>query len=71
MASVALIGMFGLQRRQSIDFAPEMNWVAQFTLRDLPQPVVVLAEDEGQTAFAQGFAIAFENGVTNVFLFQR
>ena len=71
MASMALIGTSLFQGGQGIHLRPEMNRIAQFTLRNLAQPVVVLAQDEGQTAFAQGFAIAFENGIADVFLLER
>ena len=31
---------------QGIHLGPEVDWIAQFTLCDLPQPVVILAQDE-------------------------
>ena len=32
--------------RQGIDFRPEVDWIPQFTLGNLPQPVIVLTQDK-------------------------
>ena len=35
-----------LHSRQGIHFRPEVDRIAQFALRDLTQPIVILAQDE-------------------------
>src|SRR5580692_10528152 len=62
-------GNFALPGRQTVHFHPEANWVAQFVFRDLAKPLVVFAEDEWSSLFAHAFAVAFENGIANVFFF--
>jgi hypothetical protein len=47
-----------------------VDGVAQFALGDLPQPLVVLAQYEGLATAAEGFAIALEKGIADVFLLQ-
>src|ERR1700680_882909 len=45
---------------QGIHFRPEVNWIAQFTLCNLPQPFMVLSQDEWHSPATQAFAIALE-----------
>src|SRR5579864_4765429 len=63
-------GHFALHRRERIHFRPEVDWVPQFTLCNLTQPVVVLAEDERHSSCMQAFAIAFKYGIADVLLLQ-
>ena len=67
MASMALMGTSSFHGGQGIHLRPEVDRVAQLAFGDLAQPLVVLAQDEGQSAVLQAFAIAFENGVADVF----
>ena len=47
MASMALTGHFSFEGGECVHFCPEVNGIAEFTLGDAAQPLVLLAENEG------------------------
>ena len=70
MASMALTGTSSFVVRKSIHFLPEADGIAQFALRNLAQPFVVLSQNERQALLVERFAIAFEDGGADVGVFE-
>ncbi len=61
----------GSQGGKRVHFLPEADGIAQFAFGDQAQPLMPLAEDESATLVIDGLAISFEQGVADIFAFER
>lgn len=64
-------GSLGFQGGQSVHFCPEVDRVAKFSFGNEAKPLMAFSENEGESFFVQGVAIAFEQNVANIFALDR
>jgi len=63
-------GNFSFQRGKRVHFLPEMDRVAQFTFSDQAKPLMIFAKYESAAFFTHTLAVAFEQGIADVFAFE-